>query len=330
MKKEMISTAVSNPKRIYDYLRARFHPFYIMDDLSLAVTSRYPIGTHVLDKEWDLLIILDTCRVDAMKSVAPEYDFIHDVERIWSRGASSPDWIAHTFDNDRKDVLRNTAYLTANPHAQTVLEDRKYIRSKHSTAATRFYRYGHWNQIRPEELGRFERIWKYKVDDRMKDLGGYTPPRIVTDRGIDVMRNYDFDRVVLHYMQPHYPYISDAIKEDRDLHTYEQRPELIKKVGKEKVYEAYLNDLRYVLDDIKLLLDSVDSERVAISADHGDAFGEFGMYGHDPGRIHPQIRYVPWVETSATDTGEYTPSTEPIEQSDRSTEEQLRALGYKN
>jgi hypothetical protein len=30
----------------------------------------------VYDLEWDTLIILDTCRVDALRTVADEYDFL--------------------------------------------------------------------------------------------------------------------------------------------------------------------------------------------------------------------------------------------------------------
>lgn len=329
MDREMLSKGLSNPTRAYRYLRSRYHPLYALDNLSLAVTSRYPVGTHVLDREWDLLIILDTCRVDAMKAVAPEYEFIDRVNRIWSRGGSSPDWIAHTFNSKYKDTLKKTAYLTANPHAETVLDDQDYVPDKHTGAATRFYRYGNWDQVDPTDLGRFERIWKYEVNSQMEALGGYVPPRTISDRGIDVIRNHDFDRVILHYMQPHYPYISNALEENRDLFEYEEGPINVKKYGRKKVYEAYLDDLRYVLDNVELLLKNVDADRVVLSADHGDAFGEYQMYGHDPGRIHPQVRYVPWVETSAKDQNTYTPTTEPVEQASRSTEDQLEALGYK-
>lgn len=329
MNPQKISKVVHNPKKTYRHIRDRFHPLYLVDCFSLALTSRYPIGTHVLNREWDLLIILDTCRVDAIRTVAPEYSFIDSIDQIWSRAGSSPDWIAHTFDRDYEAIIQDTAYLTANPHAETVLDDQKYIPNKHSPAATRFYRCGQWNQVTPSTLGRFERIWKYQSDDKTGGLGEHTPPRVITDRGIDVMRNHNFDNVILHYMQPHYPYISNAIEEGRELRTYERNPRQLKKVGKQKVYQAYLDDLRYVLDDIELLITNVNAENVVISADHGDAFGEWRMFGHDPGRIHPKVRYVPWVETSAEDRDTYTPSTEMVKEKSQSTEEQLRALGYK-
>lgn len=33
-------------------------------------------------------------------------------------------------------------------------------------------------------------------------------------------------------------------------------------------------NVRYVLNDVKLLLNNFDAETVVISSDHGDAFGE--------------------------------------------------------
>lgn len=330
--KDRLYKGLTNPRIAAQHLWRNFHPLSLADNLALFVTSRYPVGTHVLDRDWDLLVILDTCRVDAMRQVAPEFGFVGDVDRIWSRGGSSPDWIAHTFDRAYEETLAETAYLTANPHAETVLEDRELIRGKHFGAAKQFHRYGSWDPINPDNLGRYERLWKFESGS--SENGGdpvmkYTPPRVVTDRGIAVMREYDFDRVILHYMQPHYPYISNALREDRDIQEFERRPKSSKRAGRDRVFEAYQDDLRYVLEDISLLLENVSAETVVLSADHGDAFGEYCVYGHGPGRIHPQVRNVPWVETTASDTGTHTPETEPVEQVSESTSEHLEALGYK-
>jgi len=83
-----------------------------------------------------------------------------------------------------------------------------------------------------------------------------------------------------------------------------------------------------VLDDIELLLDNIDAEKVVVSADDGEAFGEYGIYSHYTGSLHPHIRYVPWVTTSATDSESYQPIVEAKESANVSTEENLEALGY--
>lgn len=101
----------------------------------------------------------------------------------------------------------------------------------------------------------------------------------------------------------------------------------------ETVWNSYLADLRYVLDDVELLLKNLDADTVIISADHGEAFSEYGVHGHEIGSFHPKVRTIPWVETSAVDEETYLPTIEaPETESELSTdevEEQLSALGYK-
>jgi glucan phosphoethanolaminetransferase (alkaline phosphatase superfamily) len=87
-----------------------------------------------------------------------------------------------------------------------------------------------------------------------------------------------------------------------------------------------------VLDDVEILLDNINAETIIISADHGEAFGEYGILGHKIGSLHPRVRRVPWVVTSAEDTHSYTPTVDRSEASAMSREEldqQLEALGYK-
>ena len=79
---------------------------------------------------------------------------------------------------------------------------------------------------------------------------------------------------------------------------------------------------------MELLLRSVDAESVVVSSDHGNAMGEWGVYGHPPNMPHDCLRNVPWVETTANDNGEYEPSVEPTTTVDASKEEQLKSLGY--
>jgi hypothetical protein len=323
--------AVQNPKKAYRFLKDNIHPIHPAENLFLFGTSRFPIGTHVLDREWDILVILDTARVDALQILSDEYEFLTDVERMVSRGGTSPEWIAHTFDSEYKNELKQTAYITANPHAKTVLEDRQQLPS-HSAAARRFYRYGSWDPVEISSLALYDPVVSYHSDLEILDVdfvGDVTPPQYITDRAIAVGREQSPKRMILHYMQPHYPWVSRAIEQDRDIEEWEERPERSKTYGRNKVFNAYLDDLRFVLDEIQVLLDNVDAETVAISSDHGDAFGEWGIYGHGPGRFHPQVRYVPWAITSASDNNEYDPQIDPPRETNSSMVSQLEALGYR-
>ena len=133
-------------------------------------------------------------------------------------------------------------------------------------------------------------------------------------------------------MPPHSPYRADAIKSNRELRDYEQNPwkNLKSDTERDAVWESYLNELRWALDHVEVLLRNVEADSVAITADHGEAFGEYGVYSHPSGVPHPHVRRVPWVTCSAADSGEYEPNIEPP--SDRgiggAVEDQLQKLGY--
>lgn len=90
----------------------------------------------------------------------------------------------------------------------------------------------------------------------------------------------------------------------------------------------YLDNLRIALDDVELALSNMDAEKVAITADHGEAIGEWGEVDHREGNPHPVVKRVPWVETSATDEGSYTPGPKPEEDPSTSVEDRLADLGY--
>jgi len=322
-----IRKAIEDPTEACRYATNRF---------GVWLSSRGYLGTNVFDREWDVLILLDTCKIDALRAVAQEYAFLdrRPIERFCSRGASSVEWIGATFQDRSPEELADTAYLACNGYADFVFEAQGSTEDFHASAPPNyFFEFGQWEFPHASDLGRLEHVWEHErrgKGDEYSHMEGHTGPRFVTDRGIAVGREHDFDRLVLHYSQPHSPYVSNALEEDRPLYDYERDPwESIKNgVNRELVWSAYLDDLRYALDDVGLLLENIDAETVAISADHGEAFGEAGIYGHPIGCLHPAVRFVPWVETEAIDTGSYEPEIKPEDAGNRDVDEHLRALGY--
>lgn len=293
-----------------------------------TVTSRHPLGTNVLDRDWDVLVVLDACRVDALRAVAPEYDFLGPVERSVSVGSHSFEWLAKTFTTDRRGTVRNTAYLTANTHAQMLFVDGDTPPYERTVPGR-----PDWDAVDAEEFGRLDMVWRAGHDD---DLGN-VPPRRVTDRLVDVARTEDHDRVIAHFMQPHVPYIAGAIAEDRDPTDLERAPLdafARGEVDREAVWELYLDNLRLVLDEVELALENLDADTVAITADHGEAIGEWGDVDHREGSLHPVVKTVPWVETTAADEGTYEPdpaaeaATAEDAADDAAVERRLRDLGY--
>ncbi|WP_299234989.1 hypothetical protein [Natronomonas sp.] len=260
------------------------------------------LGTNVYEREWDLLVVLDACRVDLLRSVADEYAFLDGVDRMTSVGSMSKEWMGKTFTDEYARETANTAYVTANVFSERML------------AADRF-----------RDL---DEVWRYGWDETADTV----PPRPVTDRAIRTARETDPDRLIVHYVQPHHPFIGldagfdadpfgpavsdtvvDALRKDR--------------IDAERFWEAYRDNLRLALDDVELLLSNVDADRVAITADHGDALGEWGIYDHPVGCLHPSVRSVPWARTTATDGRTYEPETDR-DGVDPDIEARLRSLGY--
>jgi hypothetical protein len=73
---------------------------------------------------------------------------------------------------------------------------------------------------------------------------------------------------------------------------------------------------------------------VAITADHGNLFGEWGLYGHPMHTPVPALLRVPWAETTARDRQTREPALEPPEPLPVSrvdggdARDRLAALGY--
>lgn len=279
-----------------------------IEELYFGVLRRLDVAWNlaptVYDREWDLLIVLDACRVDLIRSVAAEYPFVRDVDRIASPASQSRKWLQSTFADEHADAVARTAYVTGNPYSEEVLD--------------------------PRDLALLDEVWRYAWDEERATI----PPRPVTDRAITAARERNPDRLVVHYMQPHLPSLTHDDIEARIRrddtgwvpgHAWDQLE--AGDLSEARLWDAYRDNLRVVLDDVAVLLDNVDANRVVITADHGNAFGEWGVYGHPPDMPLPSLHLVPWVETTATDRGSHEPATYDREDDD-AREERLRDLGY--
>ena len=286
-----------------------------------TVTSRHPAGTHIYDEDWDLLVILDACRVDVLESVASEYDFIETVESRWSVGSHSHEWLTQTFSEDYADEIAETAYVSGNGHTHET-----FVVEDHPPDETVPFCWPNWRTVDRDDFGQLDMLWETA---HREDLG--VPPRAITDRTVEVAREGDHDRVIAHYMQPHIPYIAGALAEDRSPTEVESEGWKRLETGDadhDEVWELYEENLRLVLDEVELLLSNVDAERVVVTADHGNAFGEYSIYGHPEGMLVPCVKQVPWVTTSATDKGTFTPTGKYEGEGVDDIKDHLADLGY--
>lgn len=295
-----------------------------------AITSRYSFGKNVYEDDWDVLVLLDACRTDALQEVSSEYDFLNDIGEIHSVGSTSKEWIERTFRQKYSSEINNTAYITANPFSDTLMGKRdplEYI-ATHDTwiNSHRISRLSVDNNVVDmSEFGHVEALWGSTDNNGFYDC---QKPDSVTKYVIKASRSNKYDRVLAHYMQPHHPFFSSSEEID-NLSEMERHPFNALKNGKnDEVWDAYLDNLRYGLDWVEKLINNVDG-KVVITSDHGELMGELGMYFHMVGNIHPKLKKVPWVEINATDNKTIEPNISFSGTRDsKVSKDQLEALGY--
>jgi hypothetical protein len=290
-------------------------PTVVLEALSRGYLTAKPMADDpVYDEDWDLLVVLDACRADLWEAVAADRERFGPAETRVSVGGTSTEWLTETTDDASADALAETAYVTGNPYSAEYVD--------------------------ADDFALVDEVWRYAWDD---DLGTI-PARPITDGAIRAGReNGDaFDRLIVHYMQPHFPCVPDADttagSEGIALDRFGEEPISVweeLRFGQrdpEDVWRAYRANLDYVLDEVELLLDNVDAAAAAVTADHGNAMGERHLYGHVGGVAHPRIREVPWYETTGTDKRTHDPAryerADDAADDDAAVTDRLQALGY--
>ncbi len=264
-------------------------------------------GVNVYDRSWNALVILDGCRADVLRGVAPEYDFLDNPGTHRSPGSTSYEWMERTFTDEYADEMKETVHVSANPFTHQYLD--------------------------AERFALLDEVWR----DGWDEEAGIVPARPVTDRAIRAGRERNRgERLLVHYMQPHFPSVpcplggAATLEEWRDGREMAWQGLRSGEFTEREVWQSYVANLRYVLDELTVLLDNLDAECVAITADHGNAKGEWGIYGH-PNVPLDVLRTVPWFVTSATDRRTRDPDVDATEQGEttgKTVAQRLQALGY--
>ena len=291
-------------------------------------------ATPIWDGDWDIALILDACRVDALQAVADEYKLLPDsIPARWSVGSASPEWISNTFANEHRAEYADVGYVTANPFT-----------AKEPGA----FRSDDVYPVRDLPLAYLDEVFL----DQWESDGYHTVvPDVMTGRARylwDNRREHGVERMVVHYMQPHMPFRTrpewfngwggtDKFgevdeQEDRDIWIKLRDGE----IDKQEFWTAYLDTLRWVLDEVQRWVTTTDA-RVLITADHGNGKGEWGVWSHPPGVIAPAVKRVPWVlvDGERKQTMDYEVRGDPPVVSSNGVEnvhdmkDRLEALGYR-
>jgi len=294
-------------------------------------TLRRRRGIDVPAAEWDTLVVLDACRWDTFRA-ANSLD--GHLRRVRSRGSATSEWLRENFYGR---ACHDIVYVTANP----------------------MHRAGAW--VAPDGVdagpdvleGVFHdviELWR-DPDEQLRT----TRPGTVADAALEAAERYPDKRLLVHFMQPHYPFVGSFAREngigqqqfDRVRHIAEtgETPDGSRTVwdrlrdgeyDRGTVERAYEENLRAAMPAVERVVDRLDGLTV-VTSDHGNAMGERTalsgerLWGHPPGYQTPELTEVPWlVATPGADRREVLaepPAT--VDAGDQeAVEQRLADLGY--
>lgn len=317
-----------NPlSRAIKHLQA--HPSSFYYGAKLSALSRFTYGKNIFELDWDVLAILDTCRVDALQELSSEYDFLPDsIDSITSVGSSTLEWVPQTFTQEHRKQIAETTIVTANPWIERILSGEISTEEFYNAS----FALTAWNTVDINCPSQIRTILPEASDNsnyyRHTDIK--LPAENITAQAIKIYRQRPSSRLLVHYLHPHQPYTA-GVEETKinELPLYMSYPDHYLRDGGDRdvVWKAYLDELRAGLDAVDRLFNNIDADNAAITADHGELFGRY-LNGHPPGSLHPKVRRVPWVTTEATNTENWNPSVSVLNNS-AIDNAQLEALGYR-
>lgn len=227
-------------------------------------------GVEFFEEDWDNLLLLDACRYDI-------FDGLHDLpgtlEHRRTKSSSTVEFLHTYFDGAD---LTDTVYVTANPRLQREL----------SHIDVRLHDIVH--------------VWREEGwDDEFKTV----QPETVYGAAVEAAETYPEKRLVVHFLQPHYPFIGPTGRANFDADTLAfwhafHRNEV--EVSDDLLWQAYRENLELVLPAVRRLMGTLEG-RTVVSADHGQMLGDRAFpvpmreYGH-PTEVHSEeLTKVPWL-----------------------------------
>lgn len=247
-------------------------------------------GLYILNEHWDTLIILDACRYDFFKEAYTKRNIKGDLYEKRSRGSHT---ISFLLENFRNQNCSDIVYVTANPYV---------------------------NQILKNKIFKIISVWRDGWDEKEKTV----LPKTMYEYALEAKVNYPNKKLVIHFMQPHYPYIGykyghenlKKLRRSQQIHNSDSPIKNRKKqsffilysariynsIDKKIHIKAYKSNLEIVLDYVEKLIEILPGTSI-VTADHGEAFGEkifpflpFKLYGHHKRFKIPALLNIPWLK----------------------------------
>jgi len=268
-------------------------------------------GVDVFAEDWDNLIVLDACRYDMF---ADQSSLPGRLESRVSRGSNTVEFLA---GNVAGRSLLDAVYVTANPQL----------------------RY-HREAFEPELHATID-VWEADGwDERYHTV----LPETMTERTKAAAEEFPDKRLVSHFIQPHYPFLTDedvfengrAFRDRDKVSCWQQVMTGELPVSPEAVWAAYRETLDRTLPAVAELLNALDGKTV-VTADHGNMIGERARpvpvteWGHPQGIYTEELVRVPWLVDDDDDRREIV-AEEPVapesEVDEGAVADRLEQLGY--
>jgi len=238
-----------------------------------------------------------------------------------SKASSTTEWLrANVSGRD----LRDTVYVTANPQLERNREK--------------------WEVDFHEVIN----VW---LDEGWNEDTGTVLADTMTEAAITAHEQYPQKRLVVHYMQPHYPFVPSDTDFDKDHlasiengkddatgeNVWAQKFTGELDQSRSELWDVYTANLEYVLEHVEDLLAEVPGKTV-ITSDHGNYVGERASpipireYGHPRGLYDKATIDVPWLEINHGERRKIQKEIVSEEDSGIDTDrvtQRLRDLGYR-
>lgn len=269
-------------------------------------------GIDLMGADWDVCHILDACRYDMF---AEQSSLPGTLSKRVSRGSNTVEFLRGNFETG---TYHDTVYVTANPQFRRY-EDR-FDAEFHAVVD----------------------VW---ADDGWDDTYNTVLPETTAKYALDAAETYPDKRLLVHFIQPHYPFLDpDSTFDKTHLHDEEVETDDFwhqifygeLDVDPEYVWSLYRTTLDEALPHVERLLTDIEGKHV-VTADHGNVVGERAApfpvreWGHPEGIHIPELVEVPWLEYTNGERRSVTASrpSRTSDVDDGEVRERLRTLGYR-
>ncbi len=245
-------------------------------------------GVKVVEEDWACLIVLDACRYDIFKELNT---IPGKLEKKISLGSSTLEWLKKNFTEFYEDIV----YVSANPYISNV-EIRGFRITDRSLS---FRGTDHFFKV------------VYVGDHGWDKELGTVPPEIVTKTALQVKEKYPDKRMIIHYLQPHAPWIGETKLTGKDLGLsfnsatewflnsskigpWGEFGKAVEMVGLKFLRKAYEDNLKLVLKEVNKLVKNLEG-KIIVTSNHGECFGEKFIIEHPAVIYIKELVEVPWL-----------------------------------